>query len=93
MILKRITTAKGEGRKQLVNLDNVLAIVFMIIVLTYALCIDYYVFAYFTMGLIVGRVGEIIFEVKHNLFDKPFLHCLVLLGIPVQMVWNHFMHT
>lgn len=88
MIIKRLAAAKGEGRKKFFGLDNLLATIFMIGVLSFALAQGYYIFAYFSMGLIVARTGEIIFEIKKDLFDRPFFHLLILLGVPAQYLWN-----
>lgn len=90
MILKRIVAAKGAGRKVIFSMDNLLAIAFIVIVLTFSLHNDFMLFAYFSMGLVVARVGEIIFEMKRDLFDKPFFHFLILVGIPLQVVWDYF---
>lgn len=88
MNIKRLTAVRGEGRKKLFGFDNLLALIFIVIVIMSALAQGYYVFGYFSIGVIVGRIGEIIFEIKRDLFDKPFLHCILLLGIPAQLVWD-----
>lgn len=88
MILKKIAAVKGAGRKQFFGSDNVLALIFTFTVLTFSLANGQNVFAYFCMGLVVVRVGEIIFELKYKLFDKPFFHYLVGIGIPLQLAWN-----
>ncbi|QYN80138.1 hypothetical protein PQD71_gp188 [Kosakonia phage Kc263] len=88
MIIKRLAAAKGEGRKKFFGCDNLLATIFMIGVLSFALAQGYYIFAYFSMGLIVARTGEIIFEIKKDLFDRPFIHVLILIGVPGQYIWN-----
>uniref|UniRef100_A0AAU8KZS8 Uncharacterized protein n=1 Tax=Pantoea phage Survivor TaxID=3232176 RepID=A0AAU8KZS8_9CAUD len=90
MILKRLATAKSAGRKQFFHEDNLLALIFIIIALTFSLANGQYMFAYFCMGLVVVRVGEIIFETKRNMLDKPFLHYLLGIGIPLQVAWNVF---
>lgn len=90
MIFKKLTAAKGEGRKQLVLLDNLLGSIFMIIVLCFSLIHGYLIFATFGMGLMVARIGEIIFEIKLGFFDRPFFHCLLIIGIPLQVMWNIF---
>ncbi|QBZ70751.1 hypothetical protein pETSU_170 [Edwardsiella phage pEt-SU] len=88
MILKKIAAVKGAGRKQFFGLDNLLALIFIIAAITYSLANSQYMFAYFCMGLVVVRVGEIIFELKTNMFDKPFFHYLIGIGIPLQIAWN-----
>lgn len=89
MDFKKLAVAKARGRRQLFQSDNVFGFLFMFITLTYALFHGYMVFAYFSMGLIVARIGEIIFEMKYNLFDKPFFHCLLIIGIPMQIVYEY----
>lgn len=90
MILKKIAAVKGAGRKQFFGFDNLLALIFIITAITFSLVNAQYMFAYFCMGLVVVRVGEIIFELKSNMFDKPFFHYLVGIGIPLQIAWNEF---
>lgn len=91
MILKKFAVAKGDGRKQLFDLDNLFCLLFILVVLTYALVHGRIVFAYFSMGLIVARIGEIIFEIKHNLFERPLLIYLLLVGIPIQILVDIFL--
>lgn len=88
MIIKRLAAAKSDGRKLLLKTETLFPLIFMFIVVTYALSHGYRMFAVFSMGLIVARIGEIIFEIKRSLFDKPFFHCLLLIGIPLQYGWN-----
>lgn len=88
MNMKKIAAAKGEGRKVLFNFETLLPLLFLLIVLSYAFALGFRLFAVFAMGVIVARIGEIIFEVKSNLFEKPFFHCLLLIGIPLQYIWN-----
>lgn len=88
MIMKKIASAKSGGRKLLMKSDTLLPLFFMFIVVTYALSHGYRMFAVFSMGLIVARIGEIIFEIKSSIFEKPFFHCLLLIGIPLQFGWN-----
>ncbi|AEV89685.1 hypothetical protein OBP_248 [Pseudomonas phage OBP] len=88
MNMKKIAAAKSGGRKLLLKSDTLFPLIFMLIVVTYALSHGYRMFAVFSMGLIVARIGEIIFEIKSSLFDKPFFHCLLLIGIPLQYGWN-----
>lgn len=88
MIIKKLVAAKDRGRKKFFGIDNLLATIFMIGVQTFALTQGYHIFAYFTMGLIVARIGEIIFEIKQNLFDRPFFHVLFILGIPAEYFWH-----
>lgn len=68
------------------GLDNLLALIFILIVLTFSLSLGFSIFAYFTMGLLVVRIGEIIFEMKEGLFDRPFFLYLLVIGIPLQLV-------
>lgn len=88
MILKKIAAVKGEGRKQFFGMDNLLALIFIIVAVSASLASGQNVFAYFCLGLVVVRVGEIIFELKYNMFDKPFFHYLLGIGIPLQTAWN-----
>ncbi len=90
MIVKRLAAAKGHGRKKFFSSDNLLALIFMIVVLSCALAQGYYMFAYISMGIIVGRVGQIIFELKCDLFDKPFFHFILFIAIPAEILWNTF---
>lgn len=90
-MIRKFVAAKGEGRKQLVGLDNILALIFMVIVLCFSLLYGHFIFATFGMGLIVARIGEIIFEIKQDLFDRPFFHYLIIVGIPAQLIWDAFM--
>lgn len=90
MIIKKIVAAKGKGRKRLVDVNNIMAFIFIIIVLCYALASGLKFFAWFCLGLVVGRIFEIIFEIKEGLFDKPFLHYLILIAIPIQWLWCHY---
>lgn len=90
MIIKKMVAAKGMGRKRMFTLDNILALIFVVIVLCYALINDLTIFAYFCMGMLVGRIFEIIFEIKEGIFDKPFLHYLLLVGMPAQWIWSHY---
>lgn len=90
MNYKKMVAAKGSGRKLLFTLDSLLPIIFIVIVLTFSLRYDFMIFAYFSMGLVVTRVGEIIFEMKQDLFEKPFFHFLLLIGIPIQIAWDYF---
>lgn len=93
MILKKMVAAKDAGRKRMFKMDNILALTFIVIVLCYSLMHDLKVFAYFCMGLVVGRIFEIIFELKEGIFDKPFLHYLVIVAIPVQYLWYHYLRS
>lgn len=90
MIIKKLTAAKDRGRRKFFDVDNLLATLFMIGVQTFALSQGYHIFAYFSMGLIVARIGEIIFEIKQNLFDRPFFHLLFIIGIPAEYIWGLF---
>lgn len=89
MNFKKLTEAKARGRKKLFQSDNLFGFMFMFVALSYALLHGYMVFAYFSMGLVVARIGEIIFEMKHNLFDKPFFHCLLFVGVPMQILYEY----
>lgn len=88
MTLKKIAAVKGEGRKQLFGMDNVLALIFIITALSFSLANGQNMFSYFCMGLIVVRVGEIIFGLKGDILERPFFHYLLGIGIPLQVLWN-----
>lgn len=90
MFIKKLTAVKDTGRKNLFSPDNLFALIFIIFVVAFALVLHYFIFAYFTLGVIVVRIGEIIFEMKHDLFDRPFFHYLVLVGIPAQYLWTTY---
>lgn len=84
MIIKKITAAKGAGRRQVATFDNVVGFLFMMFIFMVSVTEGYTVFGYFGMGLLITRIGGIIFEVSRNLFDRPFFHYLLLVGIPAQ---------
>lgn len=88
MSLNRLVAVKDRGRKSFFSQDNLLAFIFVIMVVTIALILNYGVFAYFTLGALVVRIFEIIFELKNNMLDKPFLNYIVLLGLPAQCLWT-----
>lgn len=90
MGLKRLTAVKGLGRKNFFRHDNLIALIFITVVLGFALGLNYFIFTYFCLGLLIVRVFEIIFEMKQDLFDRPFLHYLVLIGIPIQLLWTKY---
>lgn len=87
MSLNRLVAVKDRGRKSLFSQDNLLAFIFVVMVVTIALILNYGIFAYFTLGVLVVRTFEIIFELKNNMLDKPFLNYIVLLGLPAQCLW------
>lgn len=87
MFFNRLAAVKDGGRKSLFTQDNLLALIFIIMVVTLALALNYGIFAYFTLGALVVRLFEIIFEFKDNMLEKPFLNYMVLIGIPAQFLW------
>lgn len=91
MLLKKIAAAKGAGRKQIAELDNVVGCLFMAVVFSLAVIEGYVVFGYFGMGVLVTRIGGIIFEVRRNLFDRPFFHYLLLIAIPGEIFYDLFL--
>lgn len=90
MFLKKLTIVKGTGRKNIFSFDNIIALIFLTMVLVFALGMEYFIFTYFCLGILVVRVFEIIFEIKHNLFDRPLLHYFIMIGIPMQYLWTHY---
>lgn len=87
MLFKRLAAVKDGGRKVLFTQDNLFALIFIVMVVTLALVLNYKIFAYFTLGALVARLFEIIFEFKDNMLEKPFLNYMVLIGIPAQFLW------
>lgn len=88
--IKRLIEAKGHGRRQFFSGDNIITLVFLVIVLIFATSLNFFVFTYFCLGLLVVRIFEIIFEMKQHLLDRPLLHYLVLVGIPLQYIWDRY---
>lgn len=91
MILKKIVAAKGDGRRQIAALDNVVGCIFMAVVFALAVVENYVVFGYFGMGILLTRIGGIIFEIRRNLFDRPFFHYLLLIGIPAEIFYSFYL--
>lgn len=89
MVVKR-KAGDNKGRKNLFKIKNIFSIFLTVLFFSYLLHSGWYILAYFCMGMLVGRIGEIIFEIKDNLFDKPFLHFLFGLAIPIQILYNIF---
>jgi hypothetical protein len=90
MSFKRLTAVKGRGRRNIFSFDNTIALIFLIVVLGFAMGLNYFIFTYFCLGVLVVRVFEIIFEIKHNLFERPLIHYFILVGIPMQYIWSHY---
>lgn len=88
MFFNRLVAVKDGGRKSLFSQDNLFAFIFIVMVAVLAMVLNYKIFAYFTLGALVARLFEIIFEFKDNLLEKPFLNCMVMIGIPVQFLWT-----
>lgn len=88
MSLRRLTAVKDGGRKSLFSQENLFALIFIVMIVTIALILNYGIFAYFTLGVLVVRIFEIIFELKDNMLDRPFLNYIVLVGLPVQFLWT-----
>lgn len=87
MFFKRLVAVKDGGRKTLFSQDNLLALIFIILVIVFSLVLNYKIFAYFTLGALVARLFEIIFEFKDNILEEPFLNYMVIIGIPAQFLW------
>lgn len=88
MFFNRLVAVKDGGRKSLFSQDNLFALIFIVMVAMLAMVLNYDIFAYFTLGALVARLFEIIFEFKDNLLEKPFLNCMVMIGIPAQFLWT-----
>lgn len=88
MFFNRLVAVKDGGRKSLFSQDNLFAFIFIVMVAVLAMVLNYKIFAYFTLGALVARLFEIIFEFKDNLLEKPFLNCMVMIGVPVQFLWT-----
>lgn len=91
MLFNRLTAVKSGGRKSLFGQDNLFALLCIIMIVVFALLLNYKVFAYFTLGILVVRLFEVIFEIKGNLLDRPFLNYLVLFGLPLQFLYEYFL--
>lgn len=87
MLFSRLTAVKDGGRRSLFSQDNLFALVLVVSIIIIALVLNYNIFAYFTLGVLVARLFEIIFEFKDNMLEKPFLNYMVLIGIPAQFLW------
>lgn len=90
MSMKRLCAVKDGGRKQLFTQENLYALIFVVMVVTLALVINYGIFAYFTLGVLVVRLFEIIFEFKGDLLDKWFLNCVLMIGLPAQFLYTFY---
>jgi hypothetical protein len=90
MSLKRLAAVKDGGRKTLFSQENLYAFIFLVMVVTIALILNYGVFAYFTLGVLVTRLFEVIFELKGNMLDKPFLMYVLGIGVPAQFLWTFY---
>lgn len=88
MWFSRLCAVKDGGRKTLFTQDNLFALIFVILLVALALVLNYGIFAYFTLGAVVVRVFEVIFELKGNILDKPFLSVLIMIGVPSQFLWT-----
>lgn len=91
MLFSRLTAVKSGGRKSLFGQDNIFAFAFIAMLVAFALLLSYKVFAYFTLGILVVRIFEVIFEMKGNLLDRPFLNYLILFGLPLQFLYEYFL--
>lgn len=79
-----------QGRKRILKSNNIVSSLFMLWALILFFNNGYEGFAYFGLGLLVTRIWQIIVEMKNNIFDKPFLHYLLLIGIPIQYLWDKY---
>lgn len=90
MSIKRLVAVKNGGRKQLLGVDNIMALCFIVIVICFAIKLGYGIFGWFTIGILIVRLAEVIFEMKEYLFDRPFFHYLIMVGIPAQALWSYY---
>lgn len=88
MSMKRLCAVKDGGRKKLFSQENLYALIFVVMIVTLALIINYGIFAYFTLGMLVVRLFEIIFEFKGDLLDKWFLNYILMIGLPAQLLYS-----
>ena len=88
MLWSRLAAVKDGGRKSLFTQDNLFALIFIVMIVTIALILNYGIFAYFTLGVLVVRIFEVIFELKSNMLDKLFLTYVLGVGLPAQCLWT-----